>query len=256
MGTGAITGYFDVAQVTLYAFWAFFAYLIIYLRREDKREGYPLIEDGLGNGRTEGWPPLPPAKTFRLPHGGVVYAPRPEDPQPPISAEPTHPWPGSPLEPIGNPLLSGAGPAASALRSNEPDRTYVHGEPRILPMRVATDHYLDEESPDPRGLKAVGADGVVGGDVSDIWVDRSEMVVRYLEVTLPTGGSVLVPMPLIRVNETTRKVVVRSVMGKDFAAAPKLANPDLVTLREEDQISAYFASGQLYATPDRRDPFL
>ena len=31
--------YMDVAQVTLYVFWIFFACLIFYLRREDKREG-------------------------------------------------------------------------------------------------------------------------------------------------------------------------------------------------------------------------
>ncbi len=34
--------YLDVAQVTLYVFWIFFGCLIYYLRREDKREGYPL----------------------------------------------------------------------------------------------------------------------------------------------------------------------------------------------------------------------
>ena len=37
MGTGAITGYIDVAQVALYAFFTFFAILIFYLRREDRR---------------------------------------------------------------------------------------------------------------------------------------------------------------------------------------------------------------------------
>ena len=48
MPTGAITQYIDVAQVTLYAFWIFFALLIFYLRREDKREGYPLESDRSG----------------------------------------------------------------------------------------------------------------------------------------------------------------------------------------------------------------
>ena len=43
--TAAITGYIDVAQLVLYGFWIFFAGLIIYLRREDKREGYPLESD-------------------------------------------------------------------------------------------------------------------------------------------------------------------------------------------------------------------
>ena len=38
----AITQYIDVAQIVLYLFWAFLAALIFYVRREDKREGYPL----------------------------------------------------------------------------------------------------------------------------------------------------------------------------------------------------------------------
>ncbi|MBU6437489.1 MAG: photosynthetic reaction center subunit H, partial [Betaproteobacteria bacterium] len=45
MQTGAITGYIDVAQLVLYAFWVFFAGLIYYLHRENKREGYPLESD-------------------------------------------------------------------------------------------------------------------------------------------------------------------------------------------------------------------
>ena len=48
MQTGAITGYIDVAQVALYAFWIFFAGLIFYLRKEDKREGYPLVTERPG----------------------------------------------------------------------------------------------------------------------------------------------------------------------------------------------------------------
>ena len=39
MGIGAFTRYIDVPQVILYVFWIFFAGLIYYLRREDKREG-------------------------------------------------------------------------------------------------------------------------------------------------------------------------------------------------------------------------
>ena len=37
-----LIGNIDVALIVLYAFWIFFAALIFYLRREDKREGYPL----------------------------------------------------------------------------------------------------------------------------------------------------------------------------------------------------------------------
>ena len=38
MPKGAITGYIDVAQLALYAFFLFFGWLVFYLRREDKRE--------------------------------------------------------------------------------------------------------------------------------------------------------------------------------------------------------------------------
>ncbi len=60
MPSGAITSYIDVAQLVLYAFWIFFAGLIIYLRREDKREGYPLESDRTG-GRidVQGFPAFP-----------------------------------------------------------------------------------------------------------------------------------------------------------------------------------------------------
>jgi photosynthetic reaction center H subunit len=53
--------YIDGAQITLYAFWIFFAGLIYYLRREDKREGYPLDSP---QGPREGWPAVPPTKTY------------------------------------------------------------------------------------------------------------------------------------------------------------------------------------------------
>lgn len=53
--------YIDGAQITLYAFWAFFVGLVIYLRREDKREGYPLESP---QGPREGWPTVPPKKEF------------------------------------------------------------------------------------------------------------------------------------------------------------------------------------------------
>jgi photosynthetic reaction center H subunit len=255
MGTGAITSHIDVAQVALYTFWVFFAGLIYYLRQEDKREGYPLVSDRSDQIRTTGWP-LPPApKTFLLRNGTTVTAPRQEAPQPAFSAVPVAPWPGAPLHPVGDAMLSGAGPAASALRADVADRT-TYDEARVVPLRIATDHWIDPEGPDPISMEVVGADGVVGGVVSDIWIDRGEVVNRYLEVTLAAGAAVLVPVQLVVVDEAARKVVVQSVLGAQFAHAPKLANPDQVTLREEDQICAYFASGNLYAEPDRVEPLL
>ena len=83
MTTGAITGYIDVAQLVLYVFWIFFIGLVIYLRREDKREGYPLEAEGSSRVRVVGFPDLPEPKTFVLPHGGgtrVVPRPTPVRP--------------------------------------------------------------------------------------------------------------------------------------------------------------------------------
>lgn len=53
--------HFDFAQIVLYLFWFFFIALVIYLRREDKREGYPLESD---HGPVGGWPRPPGAKKF------------------------------------------------------------------------------------------------------------------------------------------------------------------------------------------------
>jgi photosynthetic reaction center H subunit len=256
MQAGAITGYIDVAQVALYAFWVFFAGLIFYLRKEDKREGYPLISERSEDVRLDGFPRMPRPKTFLLPHGGTYTAPHEEPAQPSFDAVPVARWVGAPLQPIGNAMLASAGPAASALRADTPDLTFVAGEHRVVPLRVAADHSLDPESPDPRAMEIVGADGKVGGVVSDIWIDRAEMFARYLEVTLAAGVAVLVPMPLARIDTKARQVIVQSVLGAQFADAPMLANPDRVTLREEDRIAAYFASGNLFAEPRRTEPLL
>ena len=259
MPTGAITGYFDIAQLALYGFWIFFAGLVYYLRTEDKREGYPLQAERRGNRvRVQGFPPIPRPKIFRLRHGGIQTAPRDEAPSGAGNASPTGPWPGAPLEPNGDPMRDGVGPAAYAMRAEEPDRT-SDGHNRLAPLRLANTHYLDPEDTDPRGMAVVGADGEVGGIVRDIWVDKSEMVLRYLEVEVTTDGAprrVLLPLNLARIHASSRKVRAASVLGRHFAHAPGLADPDRVTLREEDHIQAYYASGYLYATPQRGEPLL
>jgi photosynthetic reaction center H subunit len=201
-----------------------------------------------------GWPVPPAPKTFLLPHGGVVYAPRVEPPQPEFSGTDADPWFGSALVPVGNPLLAGVGPNASALRRDIPDRLTETDESRILPLRLVPSYVVDEDGPDPRGMSVVGADGVAAGTVTDIWFDRAEDLIRYLEVNLTGGGHVLVPMPLVKVIGET--VNLASVLGSQIADAPKQANPDQVTMREEDKIQAYFASGHLFAKPSRLEPLL
>jgi photosynthetic reaction center H subunit len=260
METGAITSYIDVAQVTLYAFWIFFAGLIFYLRREDRREGYPLEPDLPAHSRRGNFNFLfiPPPKTFRLPHGGTYQAPtgQPDDRE--VHARRFAPWPGAPLLPTGDPMRDAIGPAAYATRRDEPELT-IDGLPLIAPLRVMPDAVVDARDPDPRGMEVVGMDGLVAGTVTDLWVDRSEPQIRYLEVGL--GGpeairQVLVPMTLARVSGKGRRVVVKSILARQFAAVPGLKNPDQVTKLEEDKITAYFAGGHLYATPARLGPVL
>lgn len=67
-----ITEYIDFAQLVLYLFWIFFFGLIVYLRREDKREGYPLESDRTGV-PVQGWPAVPPKKTYIHPPGVAAW---------------------------------------------------------------------------------------------------------------------------------------------------------------------------------------
>jgi photosynthetic reaction center H subunit len=253
MPTGAITGYIDVAQITLYAFWIFFFGLIFYLRREDKREGYPLQSERSGLVTVQGFPPVPEPKVFLLSDGTKVYAPRAEPPPTGLAADGSL---GFPADPTDRPMITGIGPASYAERSDTPE-LMVDGSLLVVPLRVATECWLAEEDPDPRGMTVIGADRVVAGTVKDAWIDRADMMVRYLEVSVAgTVRVVLVPMTLVRINSNTNVITVASVMGGQFADAPVLANPDQVTLLEEDRITAYFAGGYLYATPARLGPLL
>ncbi len=255
MDKGSIVGSIDVAQVVLYTFWVFFIGLIIYLRREDKREGYPLIADGSGRVQGEGFPSMPAPKTFRLPHGGTVTVPNGKSDAPVTKAEPIASWPGAPLEPTGNPMLDGGGPGSYAMRADTPDLT-VEGTDKIVPLRVATDFQVCDSDPDPRGMPVIGADGATAGEVKEVWVDRSEALIRYLEVEIGGGAHVILPWAFSRVDKFKRRVMVKSILASQFANVPPLANPDRITLREEDRITAYYGSGHLYAVPSRTEPLL
>jgi len=273
---GDITSHIDVAQVVLYAFWIFFAGLIFYLRREDRREGYPLESEVTGKvdeGSRGLWVPEP--KVFLLPHGGTAMAPTDRrDPQP-TQMEPVEDWSGAPFQPTGNPMLDGVGPAAYAHRSDEPERM-EDGSATIVPLRVATDFTIAEEDSDPRGMDVVAADGEVAGTVKDIWVDRAEQIIRYLEIDVPSGAqpetgegeepggpaatvSVLAPMTMAEIKGGSFKprfVKIKALIARQFADVPKTSRPDQVTLLEEDKIVGYYGGGTLYATPQRAEPLL
>ena len=258
MPSAALTSYVDVAQLTVYAFWLFFAGLIIYLRREDKREGYPLEHDVAGFGGRDGYnglPKTPDPKTFLLRSGETVMKPGPVNERE-FLAEPACPYPGSAHEPTGNPLVDGVGPASYALRADTPDTT-LDGLPKIVPMRVATDFWLPENEPDPRGLPVIANDGEVAATVRELWVDRSEVCARYYEIEVPTANgprNVLLPINFTRFKKAAGHVKVIALNAAHFADIPATKEVDTVTLREEDRICAYFAGGKLYAEPSRLGP--
>ncbi len=110
MQPGAITNYIDVAQLALYGFWLFFAGLVYYLHRENKREGYPLVSsDGKGT-MIEGFPfPIPKPKTFIMPDGSRIMAPRGETPEP-LNAVPDRQLPRCPVRAARQPDAGRHGP--------------------------------------------------------------------------------------------------------------------------------------------------
>ena len=154
-------------------------------------------------------------------------------------------------------MLDGVGPASYAEREDVPEMT-MDNLPAIVPLRADSTITIEARDPDPRGMPVFGADGKPGGVVTDAWVDRAEMLIRYLEVEVAgaSGRRVLLPMTMAQINRNRRWVNVEAVLGRQFADAPILANPDQVTKLEEDKIVGYFGGGNLYATPARQEPLL
>lgn len=184
----AITSSIDTAQVVLYLFWIFFFGLVIWIRREDRREGYPLESEALRVVGPRNDIRIPPAKTFLLPHDeGERKAPDFVRDEREVMGEKVSRAPGFPIEPVGEPLLSGVGPASFAQRSDHPELSHEDDKPVVVPMRAANG-YSVSAGPDPRGWTVLGADEGVVGTISDIWVDRADLMVRYLEIELPTSG--------------------------------------------------------------------
>jgi photosynthetic reaction center H subunit len=256
MQTGALTEYLDVAQVVLYAFWAFFILLIFYIRQEDRREGYPLEHDLTGQVGPGHWPFLPDPKTFILPHGrGTVQAPSPSRDTRVPKAKKLENYPGSPLEPTGDPIRDQVGPGSYAERLDEPDLN-SHGEAKIVPMAKSHGYGLHPDDPDPRGMPVYGVDGREAGRVNEVWVDQSEHMARYLEMTHSSGSTVLVPVNFTVMYTKPDRIFVNALTSAQMAHVPRTKSPDTITLREEDQITGYFGGGMLYAHPKRSEPIL
>lgn len=254
--TATFFGEVDLASVTLWLFYIFFAGLVIWIQRENMREGYPLEDDEGNASSNPGMWPLPEDKTFKLPHGrGEVTVPSGQTPErADIALKRVGPGNGYPLEPTGDPMLDGVGPASWAPRRDVPELD-GHGHPKIVPMSAA-EGFSVAAGRDPRGLPVVAGDGEIVGKITDMWIDEPEQLVRYLELELNSkwgSGTRLMPITFARIKSNCVKV--HALYGKHFATIPTIASPRQVTLLEEDKVSGYYGGGKLYAG-DRQEPRL
>jgi photosynthetic reaction center H subunit len=120
---------------------------------------------------------------------------------------------------------------------------------QVAPLRRLDGFSILRGDPDPRGMTVVGADGGAVGVVDDVWIDRGVKIVRYLEIALDAAvgpGRALVPIYDCDIKASRRRVKVSAAPAARFAGAPKLRDPDQITAREEDQISAFFAGARFY----------
>ncbi len=254
MATGAITGHIDVALVALYVFWAFFFGLIYWLRKEDQREGY-LLEEKKGDPLEILVPAVPSPKAYYLADGTVAMKPDGIADSRELNLKKFDPAFGAPAEPTGaNPMLDSVGPAAYAMRKDEPERDH-EGRPKIAPMRILPDFQIAAEDPDPRGLPVYARDELLAGKIVDAWVDRAEALIRYYEVELAGSEplrTVLVPAVYVDLNVWRGRSTVSMITSEQFGLVPALKAPDVVTKLEEDKIGAYYAGADMYGGAVRK----
>ena len=240
---------FDLAQLTLYLFWAFFVGLVIYLQRENNREGFPLENESGELSSNQGMPSSPDgSKTFRLPHGrGETVVPDYNRDKRDLALEQNNVANGAPLIPTGDPMIDGVGAAAWSDRRDLPELD-GHGKPKLQPMKNVKGFEVSAGR-DPRGMQVIAADNKIVGTVVDLWIDVPEQLVRYLEVELSNKTTCLIPIPLAKI--TRNSVDVNSLYGKHFQNIPKTKSKKQVTMLEEEKISAFIGGGNLYASYDR-----
>jgi photosynthetic reaction center H subunit len=250
-----LVGGLDIAELAFYLFAGFFLMLVLYLRREDRREGYPLEHEFTGVLEGDSRSPIQWAKpkTFKMPFGRapVTMPGGPRDRRD-LKARWVDRFPGSAIEPVGDPFTAGVGPGSWVARTDEPDLT-MSGEARITPLSVNPGVHVAKGDTDPRGLPVMGCDGNLAGHVTEIWMDRADALIRYLQVD--TGQRVVL-VPMTCANVRRNKVQVDAITAAQFAGIPGIKAADRITKLEEEKVVAYFGAGYLYATPGRQEPIL
>lgn len=243
-------GNVDLALVSLYIFWGFFAALVFYLQTENMREGYPLETEDGGAAPNQGPFPVPRQKTFLLRDGrGEVTVPNGAREAREVALARTAVSEGFPHAPTGDPMADGVGPASWAPRRNLPELD-GHGHNKIVPLSGAQGFGISAGR-DPRGLPVQASDHNYVGRISDMWIDAPEQLVRYLEVTLDSGGKRLIPMPMAKIKSD--RVKVESLPSDLFGSVPTTRSTTEITVLEEDKISAYYGGGTLFAADRKKN---
>lgn len=241
-------GNFDLASLSIWLFYLFFAGLIYYLQTENMREGYPLEDEDGNPAANQGPFPLPKDKTFKLRDGrGELAVPSgARGDRDDLALARTSATGGFPFAPTGDPMADGVGPASWAPREDVPELD-AHGHPKISPM-AGHDDFFVSAGYDPRGLPVLSRDDQVVGHVTDMWIDKGEHLVRYVEFELEPEygtGKRLVPIGMAKV--TRRWVTVRSLTKGHFDGVPRTASSAQITKLEEEKICSWYAGGTLYS---------
>ncbi len=238
-----ITQHIDLVQAAFWLFFLFFVTLCIKLRQNDKREGYPMKASPFDGQQSLGFPVPAEPMTYILNEGGTTTAPHFYQGGE-MHAEPLYQFAGTPLSPVGNPLLAGIGPGAWVKRNEAPMRK-EDGELLLQPMRVLHEWHIDKGDGDPRGMRVFDWRWNEVGTVHDIWIDQGIKVIRFLEVDC-AAGRVMVPIYHTKISEKKREIQVTALAADQFADIPRLASPDEITTWEDERLNAYFAAGRFY----------
>ena len=251
-----VTAFIDVPDAAWWLFFLAFIAICWVLRKNDKREGYPLVASPFAGGALLGAPEPGSPLTYVLNEGGTTSTPH-YYPAPPADTAPLYPFDGTPFQPVADPLHTPLGPGAWVMRKDTPMLT-EGGEKLLQPLRVCHDWSLAEGETNPRGMAVFDCRWRPVGIVADVWIDRGSRIIRHLEVELHEalgGGRVLVPIFHTVIGEHTREIRVTALSAAEFAAVPMPAEPDGITAREEDKLNCYYAAGKFYRNvPDATKP--
>ena len=246
---GAI-GNLDVAQIVLYAFFAFFTALIWYLRREDRREGYPLESEAARRVQGARLSADPVAEDLPSRRGGVAQRPDYAARRSPVKAAKVEPWPGAPLQPTRRSDARRGRPRR--LQRNAPSRPLQDDAWRGSDFAAA--HSAISRSRrwrNPIGFSVVGADHTSVGVDQSMFGSIAPKSHRALSTKCSSPAPsrrVLLPVYFAASSRSAAASWSRRCSPNSSSNVPALGTPDRVTMLEEDRIAAYYGAGTLYAT--------